>query len=43
MQKAATSSAVSEEILTMPNEVAKIVAAYTVSRSWEETRARITL
>jgi hypothetical protein len=43
MQKAATLSAIREEMITMPNDIAKIVATYMVSRSWEETRARLTL
>jgi hypothetical protein len=43
MQEAATLRAMHEQLPVVPTDIAKIVAAYMMSRSWNETRARITL
>jgi hypothetical protein len=43
IQEAATLRAMQEELPTVPTVIAKIVAAYMVSRTWEEAKARITL
>jgi hypothetical protein len=42
MQEAATLRAMRERVPPMPTDIAKIVATYMVSRSWEEASLRIT-